>query len=293
MVDRDDLEVIRQALEDSERVDARRVDLVLDGDRVVLRGSVSEPEEADAVALLVERYADDVVNELRVDESLREGVDEPREGEPATPVENEVLVGSTDMLAGPDSQITPDVARALEENEPWDPPDEPSLAPVQEEYAGATSPGGGGATDELGDEGDRDVPRSEYAAADLSQEELEAAARGATVPSLDPESVAEPAEAQPDPAGVDQLGRRPPEGADDFPPRVPGTEPGPGATGEGTAGGGSVSGEPATETGATGADTASADPARSTGGSMSDAGTTRGPQSREDPPLREDFPDEG
>ncbi|HEX2051305.1 MAG TPA: BON domain-containing protein [Actinomycetota bacterium] len=291
MVDRDDLEVIRQALEDSERVDARRVELAADGDRVVLRGSVSEPEEADAVALVVERYADDVVNELRVDESLREGIVEPDDVERVVPVENEVLVGSTDMLSGPDGEITSDVARALEENEPWDPPDEPSLAPVQEEYAGATSPGGGGAT-ELSDEGDREVPRSEYAAADLTQEELEAAARGATVPSLDPESVADPHDAQPDPAGVDQLGRTPPEGADDFPPRVPGTEPGPGATGEGTAGGGSVSGEPATETGSAGADTAAADPARATGGSMSDAGTNRGPQSREDPPLREDFPDE-
>ena len=292
MVDRDDLEVIRQALEESERVDARRVELVAEGDTVVLRGSVAEPEEADAVALLVERYADDVVNELRVDESLREGIVEPQDRERVTPVENEVLVGSTDMLAGPDSDITADVARALEENEPWDPPDEPSLAPVQEEYAGATSPGDGGATEDLAEEGEREIARSEYAAADLTQEELEAAARGATLPSLDPESVAVPAEAQPDPAGVDQLGRTPPEGADDFPPRVPGTEPGPGATGEGTAGGGGISGEPATETGSVGGDTASADPARATGGSMSDAGTNRGPQSREDPPLREDFPDE-
>lgn len=60
---------------------------------------------------------------------------------------------------------------------------------------------------------------------------------------------------------------------------------------EAAAAGGPVSGVPATETGSLGGDTAAADPARSTGGTMTDAGTDRGPQSREDPPLREDFPD--
>ena len=288
MIDRDDLAVIRERLEESDRIDARLIELEADGDAVVLRGSVAAPEEAEAAALLVGQFADQVVNDLRIDPNLREGTDEPLDVERAVPIENEILVGSTDMLAGPDAQISSDISESLQENEPWDPPDEPQLAPVADEYAGAASPGGGG--DVADADPAEDVPSSDYAAADLSREDLEAGAHGAPVPSLDPASVAEPSLATPDPAGVDQLGRRPPEGADDFPPLVPGTEPGPGATGEGTAGGGSLSGVPATETGAAGADTSSADPARETGGSMSDAGTDRGPESREDPPLREDFP---
>ena len=288
MIDHDDLAVIRERLEESDRIDARLIELDADGDAVILRGSVAEPEEAEAAALLVGQVAAEVVNDLRVDPNLREGTDDPVDAEHVVPIEGEILVGSPDMLAGPDAQISSDISESLQDNEPWDPPDEPRLAPVHDEYAGSASPGGGG--DITDDDPQEDVPPSRYAAADLTQEELEAAEHGAAVPSLDPTSVAEPSAATPDPAGVDRFGRRPPEGADDFPPLVPGTEPGSGATGEGTAGGGSLSGVPATETGAAGADTASADPARETGGSMSDAGTDRGPQSREDPPLREDFP---
>ncbi len=286
MIDPDDLASIKARLDESDRVDARRIELTSEQDAVILRGAVAEPEEAEAAALLVEQVADRVVNELRIDEGLREGIDEPVDAEEAVPVENEILVGSPDMLAGPDAEITSDVSRALEENEPWDPPDEPHLAPTHDEYAGAASPGSEGDVVDAPE----DLSRAEYAAADLTKEEL--ASHGADVPSLDPASVAEPSEPTPDPAGVDRFGRRPPEGADDFPPLVPGTETGPGAPGEGTAGGGALSGVPATETGAEGADTASADPVRATGGSMSDAGTDRGPQSREDPPLREDFPQE-
>jgi hypothetical protein len=42
-----------------------------------------------------------------------------------------------------------------------------------------------------------------------------------------------------------------------------------------------------------GADAADADPVRSTGGAMTEAGTERGPQAREDEAVREDFRTEG
>ncbi|MDQ3913842.1 MAG: hypothetical protein M3323_00710 [Actinomycetota bacterium] len=220
--------------------------------------------------------------------------------EEAVPAEGEILVGSTDMLSGPNQGgMVADVSRAFEENEPWDPPDEPSLAGTPAEVRETSGFGDGGPVDEEREAGaagtDRLGERSgeddRPAAADLTQQDLQASAAGAAPPSLDETATPPRDVAEPDPAGVDPMGHTPPEGADDFPPMVPGTETGTGGVGEGTAGGGSVSGVPATETGSSGADTAAADPARSTGGTMTDAGTDRGPQSREDPPLREDFPD--
>lgn len=289
-VDVGDVDEIRDALEQSDKIDAARIEVGVEGTSVVLRGSVADSSQGHLAELLVGRFTNDVRNELRVDAGFREGADEPHAVEEAIPAESEILVGSTDMLAGPDATITSDVSRALEENEPWDPPDEPSLASTPAELRGTSGFGDGGALDEIsGDAAADELP----AAADLTQQDLEASARGAAPPSLDETAVPARDVAEPDPVGVDPLGHTPSEGADEFPPLVPGTEAGIGAVGEGTAGGGSVSGVPATETGALGADTKAADPVRSTGGTMSDAGTERGPQSREDPPLREDFPDRG
>lgn len=283
-----DVDVIRQALEDSEKVDASRIEVSVDGTTVVLRGSVADSSQGDLAELLAGHYASDVRNELRVDAGFREGAEEPRPVEEAIPAEGEILVGSTDMLAGPSAGATSDLSRALEENEPWDPPDEPSFASTPAELRGTSGFGDGGPVEESSG----DAPADELpAAADLTQQDLEAAASGAAPPSIDETATPPRDVAEPDPVGRDPLGHEPPGGADDFPPMVPGTEPGIGAVGEGTAGGGSVSGVPATETGALGADTAAADPVRSTGGTMTDAGTERGPQAREDPPLREDFPD--
>lgn len=285
-----DVDEIREALDSSEKIDASRIEVSIDGTSVVLRGSVADSSQGHLAELLVGHYTSDIRNELRVDPGFREGAEEPQAVEEAIPAENEILVGSTDMLAGPDAAITSDVNRAFEESEPWDPPDEPSLASTPAELRGTSGFGDGGPVDEISD----DAAAEELpAAADLTQQDLEASAAGAEPPSLDETAVPQRAEAEPDPVGVDPLGHTPPEGADDFPPLVPGTETGIGGVGEGTAGGGSISGVPATETGAIGADTATADPARSTGGTMSDSGTDRGPQSREDPPLREDFPDRG
>lgn len=286
MADQEIVDLVRAALDDADGVDASRIAVETRGDAVVLAGAVSTAEESSVASLLAENHAAEVVNELLVDANLREGVAEPIATEEAAPAGNEVLVGSTDMLAGPDAEVESDLGRALEENVPWDPPDEPHLAPTTAESGSAMSEGSpAGVDEEAPDPGT--VDRSDYAAADLSHADLQLPRE--RVPSLDPEGVAPDPVAAPDPLGVDSLGAASPEEPDPFPPRVPGTEPGPGATGDGTAGGGSISGVPATETGSKGSDTRGADPVRSTGGSMTDSGTERGPQAREDEPLREDF----
>ena len=282
------VEQIEAALRDSPRVDDRRVHIEPGDESVVLRGSVSSAEEASAATLIAEGFATSVVSELHVDPNLREGIVEPRDTEDAIPAQNEILVGDADMLAGPEAKVETDLSRALEENVPWDPPTEPHLAPSDAEYGGAASEGGPEPIDTSDPDPDG-VDRADYAAADLSREELDLPPE--RVPSLDPEGVQPASSAEPDPIGVDSLGASPPEEPEPFPEQVPGTAQGIGGVGEGTAGGGGLSGEPATETGAKGADTAAADPARSTGGTMTDAGTSRGPQARPDEPLREDFPD--
>ena len=288
MIDPDDLASVAAALEDSDRVDSGRIRVDSDGGEVVLRGAVATPEEAAAAALLAEGIAPRVRSELRVDHNLREGLDDVEPGERAVPAEDEVLVGNVDMLAGPDASIESDLARAMEENEPWDPPTEPQLAPTAAEYGTGLSDGSPGAPDTTDPDADA-VDVKDYAAADLSAEELRVPP--SVAPSLDPDRVQPPAAAQPDPIGIEELGDSPPEDLEPMVEQVPGTEQGPGAVGESTTTGGSVGGVPATETGARGADTAAADPARSTGGTMSDAGTERGPEARDDEALREDFPD--
>lgn len=287
-MDPDTVAQIETALQDASRVDERRIQVEARNDAVVLRGAVSSPEEASAATLIAESYADSVVPELQVDPNLREGVTQPRDSEEAVPAENEILIGDADMLSGPESTVEPDLNKAMEENVPWDPPTEPHLSPAGAEYGGATSEGGPAPIDTSDPDPDR-VDRSDYAAADLSREELDLPAE--RVPSLDPEGVQASEQAEPDPVGIDSLGASPPDEPEPFPSQVPGTGQGVGGVGEGTAGGGGLAGEPATESGAKGADTSAADPARSTGGSLTDAGTSRGPQARPDEPLREDFPD--
>lgn len=288
MVDEEVLQQIRAALEESANVDDKRIQLEADGERVILRGSVSSAEEAGVAALVASAYHENVVNELFVDLNLREGIEEPAEVERVVPAENEVLVGEADMLAGPEAQIETDLSRVLEENIPWEPPDQPHLAPTDQEYGGEASEGGPEPI-ETADPDPGEVSRADYAAADLSYEDLQLPHE--RVPSLDPEGVELPRTPGADPVGVDEFGRTSPEEPEPYPEQVPGTPQGVGAVGEGTAGGGSISGVPATETGARGRDSAAADPVRAgTGGTLTDSGTERGPQAREDEPLREDFP---
>jgi len=293
-VDADVLEQIRERLRVSTRVDDERIEVATRDDDVVLLGAVASPEEATVAGQLAEEYASSVVNELQIDRGLRESVEEPLDTEPASPAGDEVLVGSTDMLAGPDAAPTEDLAEALDENEPWSPPDVPQLAPTATEQRGGWAQENalalsewedqGGDPDDLLDEEDR-AARDGVSAPDLAPADLERAAEGGQLPSLDP-TAATPGgdpEAEPEPFETGTW-------ADDMVEQVPGTAPGPGAVGEYETGGGALGGTPALETGAIGADTAPADPARdATGGVQKMAGTDRGPAAPDDRAVREEI----
>jgi hypothetical protein len=282
------LDEIRLALDEADGVDARRVVVAADDGRVVLGGWVASAEEADRAVAAVERLGVPVVNRLQVDTALREGTGEPRPAERVQPAsEDEVLIGDPDMLAGPEAAITTDVARALDENEPMQPPDEPLFPPTPAEARRASPRGPDQPTVDADEAGDDQRP----AAADLTAQDLREAAAGHPLPALDPELDATQDDAGVQPSGVDELGAAPSEAAaaDRFPPLVPGAEPGPGAVGEPTTGGGPLGSEPAVETGAIGADTASADPARGGSGGVQETGEP-GPEAEEDPAIRDEPP---
>jgi hypothetical protein len=293
-VDADVLERIRERLRVSTRVGDERIEVATRDADVVLLGAVASPEEATVAGQLAEEYATSVVNELQVDRGLREGFDDdPLATEPASPTEDEVLVGSTDMLAGPDSAPTQDLAEALDENEPWTPPDVPQLAPTATEQRGGVAAAdrlalsewdeAGGDPDDLLDEEDR-AARAGAAAPDLAAADLRHAAGGGELPSLDPTAATPGGDPEAEPPSVE--GGR----GDDMVEQVPGTAKGPGAVGEPTTGGGPLGGTPATETGAVGADTAPADPARdASGGVQKIAGTGRGPAAPDDRAIREEI----
>jgi len=293
-VDADVLEQIRERLRVSTRVGDDRIEVATRDDDVVLLGAVASPEEATVAGQLAEEYASSVVNELQIDRGLRESVEEPLDTEPASPAGDEVLVGSTDMLAGPDAAPTEDLAEALDENEPWTPPDVPQLAPTVTEQRGGVPAEdrlaleewdeAGGEPDDLLDEEDRAASEGR-SAPDLAPADLERAAEGGQLPSLDP-TAATPGgdpEAEPEPFETGTW-------ADDMVEQVPGTAAGPGAVGEYETEGGALGGTPALETGAIGADTAPADPARdASGGVQKIAGTDRGPAAPEDRAVREEI----
>jgi hypothetical protein len=258
-VDSDVLEQIRERLRVSTRVDDERIEVATRDDDVVLVGAVASPEEATVAGQLAEEYAGSVVNELQVDRGLREGVEEPLDTEPASPATDEELIGSTDMLAGPDAAPTEDLAEAMDENEPWSPPDVPQLAPTVTEQRGGWAQENalelseweeaGGDPDDLLDEEDR-AAREGTSAPDLAPADLERAAEGGRLPSLDPTAAAvgDP-ETELPAAETGGWG-------EDMVEQVPGTAKGPGAVGEYETEGGELGGTPALETGAIGADTA-------------------------------------
>ena len=312
--DADVLDRIRERLRVSTRVDDDRIEVAARGDDVVLLGAVASAEEATVAGQLAEEYATEVVNELQVDRGLREGVEEPLDAEPASPADDEVLIGSTDMLAGPDAAVTGDLAEALDENEPWEPPDVPQLAPTRTEERGGVSPADraaleaweerGGEPDDLLDEEDR-AAGERPSAPDLTEADLRQAAEGHPLPSLDPTAATAADRPDLDAAtaeAADELGPGPagrpddtvePADEDDMVEQVPGTAKGPGAVGEPTVEGGALGGTPAVETGAIGADTAPSDPSRdASGGVQKAAGTDRGPAAPEDRAIREEVPDE-
>jgi BON domain len=294
-VDEETLERIRERLAVSTRVGDERIEVATRGDDVVLLGAVATPEEATVAGQLAEEYATSVVNELEIDRGLREGWEEPQDTEPASPAGDEVLVGDTDMLAGPDAAPTEDLAEALDENEPWTPPDVPQLAPTATEQRGGWArenalelsewEDAGGDPDDLLDEEDR-AARDGTSAPDLAPADLERAANGGQLPSLDP-TAATPGgdpEAEPEPFESGTW-------ADDMVEQVPGTAKGPGAVGEYETDGDELGGTPALETGAIGADTAPSDPARE-GGVEKMAGTDRGPAAPDDRAVRGEIEDD-
>ena len=293
-VDLDVLEQIRERLRVSTRVDDERIEVAARDDDVVLLGAVASPEEATVAGQLAEEYASSVVNELQVDRGLREGIEEPLDTEPASPAGDEVLVGSTDMLAGPDAAPTEDLAEALDENEPWTPPDVPQLAPTGTEQRGGVPAAdrlalseweeAGSDPDDLLDEEDR-AARDGTSAPDLAPADLERAADGGQLPSLDPTAATPGGDPEADPEPFESG-----TWADDMVEQVPGTAKGPGAVGEYETEGGELGSVPALETGAIGADTAPADPARdASGGVEKIAGTDRGPAAPEDRAVREEI----
>lgn len=252
-VDTEVLEQIRERLRVSTRVEDERIEVATRDDDVVLVGAVASPEEATVAGQLAEEYATSVVNELQVDRGLREGFDDdPLATEPASPTEDEILIGSTDMLAGPDSAPTQDLDEALGENEPWTPPDVPQLAPTAAEQRGGVAAAdrlalsewdeAGGDPDDLLDEEDR-AAREGAAAPDVAAADLRSAADGGELPSLDPTAATPGGDPEAEPASVE--GGR----GDDMVEQVPGTAKGPGAVGEPTTEGGPLGGTPATETG--------------------------------------------
>jgi midasin (ATPase involved in ribosome maturation) len=158
MADEGTLAVIRDALADSERVDVERVELVLDAGAVVLRGSVATTEQADLATMVARQHADEVHNRLRVDPGLREDATNPADiaRQAALAEASDTDQELDDSAAVPDRPRTEDwsaqkaglesltmsearddmpedVAEALAENKPWNPPTQPHLAPTEEE----------------------------------------------------------------------------------------------------------------------------------------------------------------
>jgi hypothetical protein len=166
-VDADVLERIRERLRVSTRVGDERIEVATRDDDVVLLGAVATPEEATVAEQLAEEYAGSVVNELAVDRLLRDYVEDPTPTEQASPAEDEVLLGSTDMLAGPDASPAEDLDEALGENEPWMPPDVPQLGPTATEQRGGVPASDRLALSEWEERGgDPDAPLGEQDAED-------------------------------------------------------------------------------------------------------------------------------
>jgi hypothetical protein len=180
-----DLEEVADALRDDDGVDTRRVRLAMHDDELVLGGSVASAEEADRALDIAEQSGLPVVNELQVDPALREGIEDPDllEDDDQEPAEDELLVGDTSLPR--DSDENPDelTDTSDDENEPFDPPDEPLFPPTRDEELGGFSPVEPAPDVDAEELGDDERP----AAADLTEEDLRGAVEGGgRLPSLDP-----------------------------------------------------------------------------------------------------------
>jgi hypothetical protein len=209
-----DLEEIAADLHDDDGVDDRRVVLAAEGDALVVGGSVATQEEADRALLVAERSGAQVVDRLQIDPAVREGIEEPSRAEEIEPLEDEVLVGGTDMLAGPDTEFTDDLQASLDENEPLEPPEEPLFPSTQGEARNAEPwKVEEDADPELDVDLDDVTEDDRPAAADLTEQDLREAAEGRPLPPLDPDldATAEDLDPATGPGGVDELGDSPRE----------------------------------------------------------------------------------
>jgi hypothetical protein len=213
-IDPESVEQVRAALAESPRVDERRISVHVEHDEVVLRGAVATPQEASVAAMIAEREVPGVVNALQVDPGLREGVDEPDEAERTDDIDH------LERDAGP---VVTDLEESLEENEPYEPPDEPYLGgPDREDPEAEPLPGSlqdvdedldADVDDDLGEELEADgtiLERDRPAAADLSAEDLRRAAEGGgSLPALDPMAAPEEAADEREAREDESLGRAP------------------------------------------------------------------------------------
>lgn len=176
-IDPDQQDLVREALEGADSVDARGITVDAAADAVVLRGSVATHEEATAAAAIAEQHADAVRSELSIDHNLRERTDMAEEAPTAAPRDTQ---GSTfDPVNQPDDLVS-DMQESLEENVPWDPPHEAVQVPTRAEERGHA---GRGATPQPG------------AADDLLDEAADPAAK--SLPDLSPEELSQAAHPQP------------------------------------------------------------------------------------------------
>jgi hypothetical protein len=171
-VDPDQPDIVREALLGADSLDSRGIRVEADDDVIVLRGSVASHEEATAAAMIAERHADVVRNEISVDRNLREVTDMAQD-QPVAEPNREAAGSSFGGVSEPDDLVT-DMQESLTENVPWDPPHEAVQVPTRAEARGLVdrSPGdeaGDDILDGAADAGAKSLP-------DLSPEELARAA---------------------------------------------------------------------------------------------------------------------
>lgn len=167
-------DVILEALQTSDFVDARAVNVTVDEGAVVIGGTVATYEEASAALRIAQEHAAEVRNELRVDVNFREGVGD--EGETEGEARRSGLQGSSfEALEGSDDLVS-DMQESLDESLPWTPPDEPVEVPTRAESRGTADPNA--ADDEDPDAGllAESADSSDRSLADMSADELARAA---------------------------------------------------------------------------------------------------------------------
>ena len=171
-VDPDQPDLVREALLSADSLDSRGIRVETDDDVIVLRGSVASHEEATAAAMIAERHADAVRNEISVERNLREVTDMAQDQPVARP-SRDARGSSLAAVEEPDDLVE-DMQESLTENVPWDPPHEAVQVPTRAEERGLVDrspddPAGDDVLDEADDAGAKSLP-------DLSPEELARAA---------------------------------------------------------------------------------------------------------------------